>query len=206
MKRGRLLVVLSGAAAAATGVMAWSVVVCSAAFPEPAARPPVKRPPTADTLLRTGLTLQQSADPQGASRLYRKVLALDPDNAVAWYNLGVIAHEDGRTADARAAYEKTLKIDPSFQAALFNEALLLKSSDPDRAMGLLERAVGADPRAATAHLHLGDLWARKHRDEEAADEFRSAVAADPALLSQVPESFRDALRPAPEPSPAGSAG
>ncbi|MFI1045825.1 tetratricopeptide repeat protein [Streptomyces griseoruber] len=205
MKRRQLLVVLSGAAAVATGLLSWSVVAYAAALSDNGMRPSSERtPPSADALLQAGIAAQQNDDPQGASRFYGVVLTMDPRNKAAWYNLGVIAHQDGRTADARRAYEKALKIDPAFPSALYNEALLLKSSDPDLAMGLLERAVGADPQAATAHLELGDLWVRKHRDREAAEEFRSAVAADPALLSQVPESFRDSLRPAPAPSPAGS--
>ncbi|MEU1181595.1 tetratricopeptide repeat protein [Streptomyces sp. NPDC005820] len=205
MKRRQLLVVLSGAAAVATALMSWSVAAYSAAVSKAEARASSRTtPPNADALLQAGIAAQQNNDPQEASRFYGVVLTLDPRNKAAWYNLGVIAHQDGRTADARKAYEKALKIDPAFSSALYNEALLLKSSDPDLAMGLLERAVGADPRAATAHLHLGDLWVRKNRDREAAEEFRSAVAADPALLSQVPDSFRDSLRPEPAPSPAGS--
>ncbi|WP_159056235.1 tetratricopeptide repeat protein [Streptomyces sp. DSM 15324] len=204
MKRRQLLVVLSGAAAVATGLLSWSVLACAAALPD-AGTPSAKRtPPSADALLQAGIAAQQNHDPQGASRFYGVVLALDPRNKAAWYNLGVIAHQDGRTADARRAYEKALKIDPAFPSALYNEALLLKAGDPDLAMGLLERAVGADPSAATAHLHLGDLWVRKNRKQEAAEEYRSAVAADPALLSQVPEPFRTSLRPAPAPSTAGS--
>ncbi|CAM5690204.1 Tetratricopeptide repeat protein OS=Streptomyces aurantiogriseus OX=66870 GN=GCM10010251_16990 PE=4 SV=1 [Streptomyces aurantiogriseus] len=197
--------VLSGAAAAATGMMVWAIHSSSAAAPESKAQPaPKKTLENVDALLQTGVLQQQTHDSKGAARTYRRVLELDPQNKLAWYNLGVIAHEDGRTADARAAYEKSLKIDPAFESALFNEALLLKSSDPDRAMGLLERAIGANPQATTAHLHLADIWAKKNRDEEAADEYRRAVAADPSLRSHVPESFRDSLSPSPEPSPAGS--
>lgn len=197
--------VLSGAAAVATGLMSWSVVAWAAATSNTEARASSKQtPPSADALLQAGIAAQQKGDPQGASRFYGVVLSLDPQNKVAWYNLGVIAHQDGRAAEAQRAYDKALKIDPAFSSALYNEALLLESTDPDRAMGLLERAVGADPRAATAHLHLGDLWARRKRDREAAEEFRSAVATDPSLLSQVPEAFRDSLSPSPAPSPAGS--
>ncbi len=198
------MVVLSGAAAVATGLLSWSVLACAAALPDSGTPSSERTPPSADALLQAGIAAQQNNDPQGASRLYGVVLALEPRNKTAWYNLGVVAHQDGRTADARRAYEKALKIDPAFPSALYNEALLLKASDPDLAMGLLERAVGADPGAATAHLQLGDLWVRKNRNREAAEEFRSAVTADPALLSQVPESFRASVRPAPAPSPAGS--
>ncbi|MER5718680.1 tetratricopeptide repeat protein [Streptomyces sp. NPDC002132] len=196
--------VLTGAAAVSTGVMSWALN--SAMTPESeAAQPAANRPiQDADSILQAGILQQENHDPEGAARAYRRVLRLDPQNKFAWYNLGVISHEDGRTNDALAAYEKSLKIDPAFLSALFNEGILLKSSDPDRAMGLLERALGVNPQAATVHLHLGEIWAMKNRDQVAADEFRSAVAADPSLRSEVPESFRDFLNPSPRSSPAGS--
>ncbi|MFE8942814.1 tetratricopeptide repeat protein [Streptomyces sp. NPDC007856] len=82
--------------------------------------------------MQAGIAQQQNHDAQGADRTYRRVLELDPQNKYAWYNLGVMAHEAGRTANAGADYAEALKIDPKFTSALFNEALLLESSDPIR--------------------------------------------------------------------------
>lgn len=45
-------------------------------------------------------------------------------------------------------------MDPLFGPALF-KAVLLKSSEPNRAAGLLKRAISANPKATTAYLHLG---------------------------------------------------
>ncbi|MGW1909463.1 tetratricopeptide repeat protein [Streptomyces sp. NPDC002076] len=101
-----------------------------------------------------------------------------------------MANEAGRTASARADHDKALKIDPMLTSALFNEALLLESSDPDQAGELLKRAIAGKPKAGTAHLRLGRIRARQHRTKDAADEFRRAIAADPSLRSQVPAEFR----------------
>ncbi|MGW2745242.1 tetratricopeptide repeat protein [Streptomyces sp. NPDC001450] len=158
----------------------------------------------ASTLFQSALLQEKYQDPEGAARTYQRVLQLDPRNKLAWYNLGVISQRGGRTADARKAYDKALKIDPKYASALYNEAILLKSSDTDRAVELLKRAIAASPRAATAHLQLGWILQQKHRDDEAEDEFRRAVAADPSLLSQVPEQFRDDVSPTPTPSQAGA--
>ncbi|MGW2703696.1 tetratricopeptide repeat protein [Streptomyces sp. NPDC001340] len=141
-------------------------------------------------LLQTALKQQQRQDPQGAARTYRHVLDLDPGNKFAWYGLGVIAQMGGNAFDARANYDKALKTDPSFISALYSEAMMLKSSDPDRAAGLLKRAVAAQPKAATLHLQLGQILAAKGHANEAKNAFRHAVAADPSLRSQVPEPYR----------------
>ncbi|WP_189152277.1 tetratricopeptide repeat protein [Streptomyces lacrimifluminis] len=145
----------------------------------------------AEELVQAGIRQGENKDFSGARSSFRRALDLDPANKLAWYNLGVIAQENHRTADARAAYDKALKIDPDFDSALYNKAILLESSDTDKAIALLKRIVGADPRAATAYLHLGQALAKKGRDGEAEDAFGFAVRADPSLQQFVPEQFRD---------------
>jgi Flp pilus assembly protein TadD len=204
VKRRRLWAGLGAAAAAATGVALWAIESQSAA-PESEAVSVTRKTLQANALLQAGI-LQQGKyqDSKGAARTYRRVLELDPGNKLAWYNLGVIARQDGRTADARAAYDKALKIDPSFGSALYNQAMLLESSEPDRALGLLKRAVAANPKASTAHLQLGHILAKKDRDDEAEAAYRRAVAVDPSLHVHVPEPFQDSVSPSPTSSQAGS--
>ncbi|MEV5474667.1 tetratricopeptide repeat protein [Streptomyces sp. NPDC003343] len=187
MKRRLWRAALAGAATAAVGVTVWSVQS------QPAARQyradtAESRTRKADALLMGALAQQQ--DPRSAARAYRQVLDLDPRNKAAWYHLGVIAQRDGRTDDARAAFDKALDIDASYGPALFNEAMLLRSGEPDRAIALLGRAVTARPKNAAARLQLGLLLVQKHRDDEAEIQFRRAVADDPSLGSQVPGPFR----------------
>jgi Flp pilus assembly protein TadD len=163
-----------------------------------------RKTPDTSKLLQTALQQQRNQDSGGAALTYRRVLEMDPHNKLAWYGLGLIAQQNGRTLDARAAYDKALKIDPSYMSALFSEAMMLKSSDPDRTVELLKRAVAAEPQAATIRMQLGLLLAEKGRADEAEDEFRRAVATDPKLRSQVPEGFRDSVSPSPTSSQAGS--
>ncbi|OKK16224.1 hypothetical protein AMK16_26435 [Streptomyces sp. CB00455] len=139
-----------------------------------------------------GIKQGENKDFAGATRSFRQVLDLNPATKLAWYNLGVIAQHDNRTTDARTAYDHALKIDPNFASALYNKALLIESSHPDQTIAILRRIVRADPKAATAYLHLGQALAKKDRDGEAEDAFALAVRADPSLLRFVPDDFRDA--------------
>ncbi|MGW0881623.1 tetratricopeptide repeat protein [Streptomyces sp. NPDC002671] len=182
---------LFAVAAVATGATSWAIHSYSAVPPDskaPSSTDQNKR--DADLLLQAGIAQQENHDVEAADRSYRRTLELDPQNKYAWYNLGVMAHEAGRAAVARADYDKALKIDPAFTSALFNEGLLLESSDPDRAGELLKRVIAGNPKAGAAHLHLGRIRAQQNHGKDAADEFRHAVAADPSLRSQVPEEFR----------------
>lgn len=146
-----------------------------------------------DALLRSGLQRQIKQDSTGAAQDFRRVLELDPSNKRAWYGLGLIDQQSGRTTDARAEFDKALESDPHFMSALYSEAFMLRTSDPDRAIELLKRAAAIDPKAANIHLQLGQLLAVNHRKSEAEAAFRRAVAADRKSLSQVPEEFRDAV-------------
>ncbi|MFI5681879.1 tetratricopeptide repeat protein [Streptomyces cellulosae] len=166
----------------------------------PAAKPVRK---TQD-LLQTGIRQGENKDFAGATRSFRKVLGLEPANKFAWYNLGVIAQRDNRTADARAAYDHALKIDPGFESALYNKAILLGPTDTDQAIVILRDIVDADPKAATAYLHLGQALARKGRHGEAEDAFGHAVHADSSLQQLVPERFRDSASAAPTATQAGT--
>jgi Tfp pilus assembly protein PilF len=188
----------------AVGVTAWAVLSQPTANPESEGKSATHAASEAQALVQAGLVQSQYQDFSGAARTFRRALELDPDNKLAWYNLGVIAQRDGRTADAREAYDKALKIDPTYASALFNEAVLVESSDPDQAVALLKRAVAADPKASTAYLRLGRALAKKGRDDEAEDAFRRAVAIDPELHSLVPESFQDSVSPSPSTSQAGA--
>lgn len=204
VKRRRLWTGIAAAAVVAAGAAVWAVLSQPAAT-ESEAKPAARDVSEAQTLLSAGLMQSQYQDFSGAATSFKRVVALDPHNKIAWYNLGVIAQRDGKKADAREAYDKALKIDPKFDSALFNEALLLKSSEPDRSIKLLKRVVAHNSKASTAYLHLGEALAKKGRDDEAQDAFSRAVAADPKLLPFVPEPFQDSASPSPSTSQAGTA-
>ncbi|MET7381012.1 tetratricopeptide repeat protein [Streptomyces sp. NPDC005526] len=188
----RLWAGLAAAATVATGVTVWAVHSPSGEPSESKDASVTRSSRDTEAILRSALQHQMRRDSVGAARDYRHALELDPENVRAWYGLGLVDQQRGRTADARADFERALKIDPHFVSALYSEANLLRSSDPERAIALLKRAVADEPKAAAIQLQLGFLLAKKDRRNEAGDAFRHAVAADPKLLSQVPEEFRDA--------------
>ncbi|MFF4210022.1 tetratricopeptide repeat protein [Streptomyces sp. NPDC001796] len=201
MKRTRLWAGLAGAAAVATGVTFWAIQSDSAELPDSKSMSATQKARETGRLLQTALKQQQQHDSEAATRSYKRVLDLDPDNKFAWYGLGVVAQTSGNTFGARTAYDKALKIDPSFMSALYTEAMMLKSSDPDRAVELLKRAVAAEPKAAMLNMQIGQILAAKGRDKEAKDAFRRAVAADPSFRPQVPKAYRDSASHSPTSSP-----
>ncbi|MFE4971638.1 tetratricopeptide repeat protein [Kitasatospora sp. NPDC056651] len=161
-------------------------------------------PPPAEVLLQEGIKQGESKHYDLAESIFRQVLEREPGNKLAWYDLGVVAQQDNRPAEALAAYDSALKTDPDYQPALFNKAILLGPGDTDQAVSILRRIVAADPKAATAHLHLGYGLAKQGHRGEAEESFRTAVRTDPSLRPLVPEEFRDSVRTAPTPEPTAS--
>ena len=49
---------------------------------------------------------------QEAIDLYRKVVAVEPNNAAAHYNLGILLRIQGKTADGDSEIARALQLDP----------------------------------------------------------------------------------------------
>jgi tetratricopeptide (TPR) repeat protein len=107
--------------------------------------------------LNAGLKAQVAGKSGEAIKDYRKVLAHDPKNKFAFYNLGLIDQRAGRDASAIQFYRQALAVDARYVPALFNLAILLTGSSPDEATTLYRSVVELAPTNAAAHLNLGLL-------------------------------------------------
>ena len=67
-----------------------------------------------------GHVLNQQGDVDGAMMLFRQVLELDPNDAMAHNNLGVALLQQGEVEEAIVHFSKALSIDPSYRTAQEN--------------------------------------------------------------------------------------
>jgi protein O-GlcNAc transferase len=87
------------------------------------------------------------------------------------------AHRGGRTAEARAVYERVLAREPGNPDALHLLGLLERDAGRlEDAAGLIRRAVRAAPRAADLHINLGGVLKDLGRPDEALACLRRAAA------------------------------
>tara|TARA_B100000965_G_scaffold50592_1_gene37439 strand:- start:83904 stop:85661 length:1758 start_codon:yes stop_codon:yes gene_type:complete len=77
-----------------------------------------------------------------ASQLYTKATDIEPNNAAAWYGLGVVQTARGFPDDSRLAFEKANMLDPEHAPTAANLAVLLENIDPIRSYELATMAVG----------------------------------------------------------------
>ncbi|HEY1464835.1 MAG TPA: hypothetical protein VGF44_15575 [Terriglobales bacterium] len=81
---------------------------------------------------------------------------------------------------ARNAFEDAIRIDPDYEEALYNLAVLDEDKDRERSQALLERAIQIDPDYLLAHQVLGRL-AHKMEDLPRAEyHFGRCLEIDPA--------------------------
>jgi tetratricopeptide (TPR) repeat protein len=77
-------------------------------------------------------------------------------------NLGISLLRQGKVADAKAAFGRTLALDPGYPPGLVNAGLLkmAKEGDPAGAAVLFARAAAADPDSPAARVNLAIAQAR----------------------------------------------
>lgn len=108
-------------------------------------------------LSRLGEAYESMGKWQEAADTYQKAIALKPDVAANYNNLGNDLAKLGKVDDARAAYQKYVDLNPTdaalawrnFGTVLYNSNRMKESIEP------LQKATTLDPKNATAWLLLG---------------------------------------------------
>jgi len=137
----------------------------------------------------------QRRDYQAAVEPLKKVTAVAPDTAAAWYYLGYAQHGLHQDEDARQSYEKAVALKPDLAEAQVNLGLLLLASrDFAGALPHLQAAVKLKPVDAHAHLELGLALDGAGQHEAAAQEFQRAAALDPKSATAFYEAGHAALQ------------
>jgi hypothetical protein len=107
--------------------------------PSPPAAPAPRPGPDAARSLSRGETLAESGRYEEARTELARAVAADPQNPIAWADLGAANAKTGRRQEARNAYSKALDLAPDNWLAHYNLAVLLaREGDRDGALQHLE--------------------------------------------------------------------
>lgn len=93
----------------------------------------------------------------GALDAYKKVLAINPNEAAIYNQMGNIYGAEKKIPEATEALTKAAQLDPQMAAkAYYNMgANLVNSGQSDQAVDFFQKAIAADPNYADAHYQLG---------------------------------------------------
>jgi tetratricopeptide (TPR) repeat protein len=133
------------------------------------------------SLLQTGLTQADKKNWPAATTTFQKVLAINPANVYADYDLGWIAQSRGNSNEAISYYMKCLAANAVYTPAMYNEAILLESSHPQQAIAMYQKIVRVDPKASSAYLRMALVQAEQGDIASARVNDAKAVSIDPAL-------------------------
>ena len=141
-----------------------------------------------DSSFPSELTEAESAiekhDYASAEPLLKKVVATDPSNFQAWYDLGFVYNGLGNAAESIAAYRKSVAAKPDIFESNLNLGLLLaKTGQPDaeqflRAATTLKPTANVDEGQARAWLSLAHVL-ETAKPDQAIEAYRQAGALDP---------------------------
>jgi tetratricopeptide (TPR) repeat protein len=81
---------------------------------------------------------------------------------------------------ARIAFEEAVRIDPNYEEAIYNLAVLGEETNLDASIELLERAIQIDPNYAIAHQALGRLHQKVKDLVRAEYHFERSLEIDPS--------------------------
>ena len=134
-----------------------------------------------NSLLQTGLTQTDKKNWSAATTTFKKVLAINPTNVYANYDLGWIAQSRGNSSEAISYYTKCLAANAAYTPAMYNEAILLESAHPRQAIAMYQKIVRVDSKASSAYLRMALVQAEQGDTAAAKANDAKAVSIDPAL-------------------------
>jgi tetratricopeptide (TPR) repeat protein len=133
------------------------------------------------SLLKSGLAQADKKNWSAARTSFKNVLASDPGNVYANYDLGWIAQSTGNSSEAIGYYNKAIAANAAYTPAMYNEAILLETSHPQQAIAVYQKIVKIDPKAATAYLRMALVQAEQGNTTVAKADDAKAVALDPSF-------------------------
>ena len=127
-----------------------------------------------------GNVLSRSSQPGHALPFFNRVLRLEPGNAAAYNDIGLLHLKLGETVRAREAFEAALVRAPRLAPAHFNLArLMLAEQRLEKAERHFRKAVDANPGFADATAGLAELLSHGARVDEATKLCRRVLSRHP---------------------------
>ncbi|RZO49765.1 MAG: sulfotransferase family protein [Candidatus Pelagibacterales bacterium] len=128
-----------------------------------------------------GIILYEQKEVEKALEFYKKGIAIDPDFAEIYNNLGLLYANNNLGADkAESYYKKSLSINSKNPETYNNLGSLYKSLDKyEEAISCYNKAVNINKKSFYAHHNLGNIYTALGNFEEAKKYFKEAIKINP---------------------------
>ena len=133
-----------------------------------------------EILVNFGNALLAAGRGADAVRRYEDALRIDPNLAVAAFNLGCLELDAGRLTEATTRFEQALRANPDYPPAHNNlGSVLLRQGKIAEALTHYEISLRLERGSPKAHANLGNALLRAHRLPEALAHLERAVQLQP---------------------------
>jgi len=140
----------------------------------------IKRRNKIDGFLDQAKEAYEGGDAGLAIEIYGKTLKQDPENVLAWLNMGNVFKGMKRFGAAEIAYKRTLEINPFYLYGNIALAqLYLVSKAPDKALNVLRSVRKWHSGDSEVSLYMGLAFAFQKNADLAIKEFKNAIRIDP---------------------------
>ena len=140
----------------------------------------IKRRNKIDGLLDQAKAAYVGGDAGLAIEIYGKTLKQDPENVLAWLNMGNVFKGMKRFGAAEIAYKRTLDINPFYLYGNIALAqLYLTTKAPEKALDVLNSVREWHPGDSEVSLYMGLAFAFQKNAGLAIKEFKNAIRIDP---------------------------
>lgn len=136
--------------------------------------------PALQALFDMGVTHFQAGRTEAATRVFRRVLAVNPRHRDSLHLLGLVATQEQKVDEAIALIRQAIDIEPSDPTAHSNLGnLLVEQRRLEEAVSAYEKALAVNPLFTPALNNLGNVLREMKRLDEAVVTFRRALAQEP---------------------------
>jgi tetratricopeptide (TPR) repeat protein len=117
-----------------------------------------------------GVAMFQRGYLEQAAESFKQVIAIKPDNADAYYNLGTLSLRRNDLKEAREYLEQTVKLRPEYPEAWNNLGMMAAQQNRfDEAIASFQRSIAQRPNYAVALQNLGNVYRKQHVFDKAGD-------------------------------------
>jgi tetratricopeptide (TPR) repeat protein len=141
----------------------------------------VLNPDRVHSLELKAYALQQLRWIPEAETVYREIIRQEPNNVLAYNNLGALLDQEGNYADAVKLFERAIALDPAQNVTPYNLAWLyaFRLNNPAKALGYIQKAIALQPNSANYYALLEDIYTKQGKGEQASIAFAKAVELPP---------------------------
>ena len=121
-----------------------------------------------------------AGDVEGGVELMRRAIQLDPDNATAHFQLGIIYKDNGQPNEAMPNFERACQYNPQLSDAWLHRAnIYIETGFPDKGDELLVMGLVQNPNSPGLHLRWAERLYEMGRLKEAIPQLQKSIQLRP---------------------------